>query len=361
MPLASYGYEEVCHIAQEVTYGAQAPSGFRSFRTLSFGLISDDMSHPRPAATGRPVEYTYTAGSAPGPREIKLLPKVRGRIVLEADWEDVGLLLKQAMFDTPTQVLAAGVLTATYDTPIVAALPQQSFTICREVGSTFTAKDMFFLGCYIDTMRLVFAEDQPVRVEMDIIGQRMVFGTAPAATFSATPWMEYHEHEVRINATPSGTPPVSGDKLTDGLEPITTTLFVENRLRAIGAGGIGVRGIRKPLPRGHRRIGMTFRRDFASTALLDAYYAEGAAGYVNASVVATSDSQIPGGGGVFFDFFAHFAAGRVIGPPPGAPGGPDIIPEEITIIAAANESASGEIATAVLHNGGSATEYNDAV
>lgn len=358
--IPAYKFEEYCHIAAETVYGTPAASGWRSFRVVSWALVKLDQAQPRKAPTGRPVDFLYAAGSTPGPREIKYLSRCGGRVVLEADWLDVGLILKNMLLVTPSQSLTTGVLTSTFAFPIVPVAMPQSLTMVHQVGSTFTAKDQYFAGCYVDKGTLIIRENEPVQLILDVIARDMTLGTAPAADLSPTPWMEFHEHEVRMNATPGATLPVSGDKLTNGAEPMTVEWMVDNALRQVGAGGQGGRVIRQPIPQGYRHQTLKITRDWSDDTLQAAYRAEGAAGYFNLALVITSQDNIPGGTPTTAFSLSHqFHAARVIGDPPTNDGGPDIVPEAVTF-KAAFEAGSSKISTTILKNGGTATEYNDA-
>lgn len=362
MPIPSYGLEEVCFIAQEKTYGTladgTAPGGvWRAFRAISFRLISEDPPTKRRSPTGRTVGWLYSAGANPGPREIKLLPKVRGEVVLECDWEDIGALLKVALNKDPTYSFASPVLTSTFDVASVPAAMVQSLSIVRKVGATFSSKDQQFLGCYIENFRLRFEPDQPVLAYVTFVGRRMTFGAAPTATFSGTPWMEYHEHDVLTTFTMDGIKP--SVSLSGGNEATITEVSIANPLRAIGGSGQGTRGMRKPIFNGDRTFAIRLERDWTESTFLDAYYAEGAGGYCQAVVKAVSEDSIPTSVTKYsLEFW--FPAARVVGIPPAYEGGQEIVPQVITL-EAAYDAQNAKFVQATLINGGVNNEYQDDV
>ncbi len=362
MSRAPYGFEEFVTIGQEATYGTVGDGSNDlqfSMRPVSFGLISNDPPIQLAGPTGRPVGWAYDSSL---PREFKGIPDTSGDIVFEMDFEDVGFFLKNANGQGPTSVLAdVTAHTHTFNAPVnPVATMQQSLTIHRQTPGFASAGDTLgeaFRGCHIDKLTVSAEPNQLLQVTLGVIGQDRIPRAGDLDSFSATPWMEFHEAQIRYSGTPDGALPGTQD-IFGGLGAASSWTFeIENNLRAIGATGVGKRAIREPIPIGYKVYRLTVTRDWIDREMYGKFFSEGTGGYANVGVLLTSDTTISGSS-TKYALQIHMPAARIVSPNPEYGGGDEIIEEEV-IFEAAYAPSQDKICQMILTNGANTTFYDD--
>jgi hypothetical protein len=297
------------------------------------------------------------------PREFKGIPDCSGDITWEADYDDLGWVLKNAMQVTPSTIAYdTNGFEHTFAAPTSADVPVQSFSIHRESGLTDADANNeigeLFRGCHIDKLTLTGEPGQLVQATIGVIGQNSVLEATDAPTYSTAPWIEYHETSIGSSATPDvATVPTAGVLSESPNDASSWTFEIENNLRAVGAAGLGRRAIREPINSGYRTFRLTITKDWIDREWYDAFIAEGTAGYYNIGITLLSDTLGSWGSAtVGPQLEIHLPSARVLSPPPEFGGGPDIIQEELIFEGAWGTTAG--ICSVILSN--SLSAYADA-
>jgi hypothetical protein len=326
------GIGEAFGIGLETTFGTlRAPNIW--WRPISNTLMRRDPVLPLSGPTGSVVDLTTTRG-------FRGLPDISGTVVVEAEYDDIGFILANAIAtptfgnDTPvpdtfthTFTMAAGVPTST---PV-------SFSAARATDSSDF--DTQFTGCMINAIEISGASGRIVTVSMDIVGQQggAAHTDDTIGTLSTAPFIEFHDSVIRADLTATGQTLNSGDDENAGAEAVDWVWRLDNNYRRAQAAGNGVRGDREYTFAGYRTSTITFNRDFWDDNYFDEYHDSTLANtFGTIAVYCESDEFVTGS--TPYSLNIQFNAGQVTGHDQPYNGGPDILNENVVVKAGYNGS-----------------------
>lgn len=342
--LPAYGYEEAFGIAPEVTFGTPvSPSVW--WRPVSCTLRANDPLIPLAQATGSSVQVRY---SATQPNTFRSMQDVSGTVVLEAEYDDIGYLLNNAIAQEETPVDNTGADNGyehTWEVDKVPSEMPQSFTAARLTG--ITGCHYRLKGCMINNLELSVAQGRIATVSMDIIGQTGDTDADTIGTLSAAPFIEYHHSYVRREDTVSSQPTADDD--LDDEDAVTDWVFrVENNLRVQQAAGYGARGCRPMIYSAYRRFTLTFSKDFYDSTFYTVHSSSTMPGTFDAVSVYCDSGVDIDVGGQNYDLEIYFPAASLMERNDEYGGGGEVIPESITYEAAVD--GSDDICQVIINN-----------
>lgn len=262
------GLQEVFGIAREASYGATtAPTIW--WKPLSNTIQRVDPHLPMAGASGAMVRHLYNATR---PRKYQGTPAVAGNVVVEGEYDDIGQLFSNILGAPASDDDAPEVGAHTHVWSLTAAKPANMPTSCSAARLN-GLEDYRFLGGLIDNFEMRGAPGAIVTVSADWIfqaGGDTEVADADTEGYSAAPWMEFHDTEIRYHATPN-TATAGLATLASGSEVDEWTFRLENRLRSVQAAGNGIRGIREPVWNDYRMATISFPRDFFDDDFFDEY------------------------------------------------------------------------------------------
>lgn len=329
----AYGLGKAIGFGWESTYGTEvSPTVW--WPSVSFGVTPGDPPLPHAGPTGKTSRFTYDATR---PRLFRGTPGNAGTFVVEAEYDDIGVLLSNAIA-APTSTDNTGGTNEGYahvfTLPHLPTALTQSFTLVSyEPGNSEAnpPQNYNYAGCMIDSLEISATGEQIVQVSADVVAQSYSRDTdSHSPSYSAANWIRFHHTVVRYDAT-VGNVPNSSDDQTGGRAASDWTFRMENGLRRAQAAGGGVRGIREPIAMGYRTATLSFSRDYFNEIMRDKALSSTDAGmFASFSVYADSGTLISAGT-QNYDLDIWFPAGLVTGEDPTHGGGPDIIGETVTV------------------------------
>lgn len=327
------GIGEGFGISLEATYGTAAATAPESWwRPISNTLKRTDPGLPLSGPTGYSVPTTSSG------RIFRGTPDISGTVVLEAEYDFIGLLLQNAV-GVPSYAVDTPVASSyTHTFSLAATHPSTmplSFTAARviEDGGDGGNNSVRFTGVMINRMSISGAGGRIVTVSCDMIAQGGASSVQDdtIGSVSGAPFIEFHDSVFRADFGGAGQTLNSSDDQTAGAEAIDWTWEIDNALRIQQAAGSGVREIRPPVYSGYRMSTLTVNRDFFDDNFFDLYHASSPLNtFGTFGVYCSSDEFITGSTPYALEIILH--AGRITSPsPPGYDGGPEIVGENVVI------------------------------
>jgi hypothetical protein len=300
------------------------------------GLTRKDPPRELSGPTGYQVPYLYDATI---PRHWRGLPDISGTNVAEAEYDDIGILLSNAIAHPASDDTATPAFSHVFTLTAAKPADMPASLTCGDVSGP---EDLQFAGCHINVLEISGSPDRLVHVSTDLVGQRGGDATVADAAddFSAVPWIEYSDADLLYNSTVS-TVIGSMTSQTSGAEAMDWSFRLENNLLIRGGTGQGGRYIREPIYSGYRRATMTFTRDYLDTQWFDHLMSalEGATpgnSYVSAAIKMTSLEMVTGA--IPYSLLIEFPFALVESGPVEYGGNADVEAETITLVAATDGS-----------------------
>jgi hypothetical protein len=324
------GIGEAFGIAFETTFGvAVAP-------TIWWQPVSNTLKRVDPVLqlsgpSGVSVAKTTTRG-------FRAKPDISGTVVVEAEYDDIGHILKNTLgapaTSGPTETVVYGHV---YNLlPAIPATMPPSMTCARITG----LEQYQFQGCMVNSLEISGADGRIVNVSMDIIGSTggSIAVADTIGTLSADPFIEFYDSIFRVDFSATGTSLTSTYDQKDGANATDWTLRIDNNLRRQQATGpypaavTNIRGDRPYIYSGYRSATMTVSRDFFDDNFFDLYNATTLAGtFGTFGITCVSSEIITGASTLTYSLAMKFQAGQIVGDPQEYNGGPDILGERIVI------------------------------
>lgn len=347
---AGYGFG----IAKESSYGTAISTADAWFYANALSISRKRPFVRLPGANGQIVPGRYNATK---PRGFRDVARVDGSVTIDAEYDDIGLLLGAAfgsgsvVNDSP--VLGAHTHTFTLARTKPATMPKGA-TLFRDEDTSSPAV-LRAAGGMINSLELVgdgSATDRPVQLSLDMGAQSGMdanyVGDALAFSgVSTAPWLEFTESMFAFHAT-AGTARGSLTDQSAGNEATRWSSRIDNNLlwRPMAHGGAAV--MREPVYGGDRVLTLSVTRDLFNERFFDEYYAATLAGmFCAVALKLTSTTMITGSTPYSLDIYMPYSF--IDREHPDYGGGNDVIPEAATFTASSDGSSSG--ATITLVNG----------
>lgn len=339
-------------------YGAGDFFGMVSENPTEFGTAVDPAVFWRPISNSLKRKDPWRPLSGPTGfawpmstlRAFRGKPDISGTVVLEADYDFVGWLLKHTLGTVVGAATDTTALTHSFVMgPSIPTTTATSFTCAR--GTEF-GDDLQYSGCVIEALEFSGAQDRLVTVSADIIAAKGGTVGVPETigTLSTEPWIEYDDSVFRADFGATGAALDDGDDQTGRAAVTDWTVRIENNYRREQATGDSTalyRGDREYIHAGHRRAILTLSRDYVDDNFFDVYHDSTLADTFATYAIHLLSDEIAGSTTTAYSLDLLFNAGHIVDGMNEYPGGPEALNETITIEAGYNGSDDPFAATLV--------------